>query len=96
VEEGRNWSFFAPGKALPPDPSPCPMVQDSMSDAAVPSVPTFYIAKKGDCSARPATDSTPDHLKFRPTLQFCLLVLSGMLVALVIATLGFLRMRDIQ
>lgn len=108
VEEGVHWPFFPTEKqpdgtskvmmptANPPGTSKCAPEPAALSDAVVPSVPKFYLPKEGDCPARPSTADAPQRIEFRPTLQFCLEIMAAMLVVLVLTSLGFLRMRDIQ
>lgn len=109
VEEARRWPETPPMPAQPAVPgvpvSPqqrclTPMelrIQQTVAtDAAQLPVPTYYMPREAECSARPVAQAIPGAVAFRHALRFNLALLAGMLVALVSLALTFLRIRDVQ
>ena len=107
VEEATHWPLNPPVPRQPAVPgmpvspqqrclSPAELqVQQTVStDAAQLPVPTFYMPRNGECSARPVAQNIDGAIAFRHPLRFSLALLAGMLVALVSLALTFLRIRD--
>ncbi len=114
IEEGKQWPRhleIQPRPIVPGTPVPkvveagvpdCPQDLAAIQDAASAVIPVRYVARHGDCPARPASTSAApvnQGLKlesFRSTLAFSVEVLAAMFVVATGCALLFLRMRDLH
>jgi hypothetical protein len=114
VEEGKQWPrhleiqpkptgpWTPVPKVVEPGVPDCPQDLAAIKDAASGVIPEFYVARNGDCPARPASTSDAPVNRglqlqdFRSSLAFCLEVLAAMFVIATACSLLFLRLRDLH